>query len=54
VKYNASNKKLAIAPDNVEALFAVNEVLKEPLFEIGELPLDEIKIIESDLAEDYY
>ena len=36
-----------------EGLYAVNPLLKQPLFEIKEISLDEIQTIEKELAEQY-
>lgn len=53
IKYNEQKKKLKINPERVDALFAVNELLKAPLFEIRELTIDEVTQMESELSEEW-
>ena len=52
LKYDEAKKILSINPEKTKALFAVNEVLKKPLFEVRKLTLDEVKALEENLGMD--
>ena len=54
LKYNNKSQTLTILQGwEEEGLYAVNPLLKQPLFEIKEISLDEIQTIEKELAEQY-
>lgn len=53
LNYIDGSKQLQIKTDQTKALFAVNDLLKEPLFEIKSLTLDDIKKIEINLRAEY-
>ncbi|MCK5697842.1 MAG: hypothetical protein KAI02_06750 [Gammaproteobacteria bacterium] len=53
LNYKADKKLLSIKSDHVDALFSVNELLKQPLFEIKTLSVDEIKALEENLIEEW-
>lgn len=51
-KYNASKQQLTIKQDT-DTLLSINALLREPLFEVRQLSIDEIQEIEAGLAEEY-
>lgn len=51
--YDENKKILTIGYRQKEALYAVNPLLKQPLFEIKQIALEEIQRIEKDLTEQY-
>lgn len=51
-KYNASKQELTIKHDT-DTLLSINALLKEPLFEIRQLSIEEIQEIEAGLASEY-
>ena len=54
LKYNNKSQTLIIMQGwEEEGLYAVNPLLKQPLFEIKEISLDEIQTIEKELAKQY-
>ena len=48
-----SQDQLRIQAWDDDALFAINTMLKQPLFEIREIALDEIQSIEKELEKEY-
>lgn len=53
LSYDEAEQNLSIAYSKHEALYAVNSLLKQPLFEIKEISLEDIQRIEKDLARQY-
>ena len=53
LSYDEAKQTLVIDAWQDEALYAVNSLLKQPLFEIKEISLEEIQKIEKDLAKQY-
>ena len=53
LSYDEAKQTLVIDAWQDEALYAVNSLLKQPLFEIKEINLEEIQKIEKDLAKQY-
>ncbi|WP_414631681.1 hypothetical protein [Acinetobacter venetianus] len=54
LKYNNKSQTLTILQGwEEEGLYAVNSLLKQPLFEIKEISLEEIQTIENELAKQY-
>lgn len=54
LKYNNKSQTLTILQGwEEEGLYAVNPLLKQPLFEIKEIEIEEIQRIEKDLAAQY-
>ena len=53
LSYDEAKQTLVIDPWQDEALYAVNSLLKQPLFEIKEIGLEEIQTIEKELAKQY-
>ena len=53
LSYDDNKKILTIDAWQDEALYAVNPLLKQPLFEVKEIGLDEIQDIEKQLAKQY-
>ncbi|RZG86122.1 hypothetical protein [Acinetobacter venetianus] len=54
LKYNNKSQTLTILQGwEEEGLYAVNPLLKQPLFEIKEISLEEIQTIENELAKQY-
>lgn len=51
--YNANKQQLTIDTSKTDALFSVNDLLKNPLFEIKTLSLEEVKDIESNFAQEW-
>lgn len=52
--YSADKKELTISTNNVNDLFAINELLQTPLFEIKSLTVEEIKALEADMGDIEY
>ena len=53
LSYDEAKQTLVIDAWQDEALYAVNSLLKQPLFEIKEIGLEEIQTIEKELAKQY-
>ena len=54
LKYNNKSQTLTILQSwEEEGLYVVNPLLKQPLFEIKEIEIEEIQRIEKDLAAQY-
>ena len=53
LSYDEAKQTLVIDAWQDEALYAVNSLLKQPLFEIKEISLEEIQTIEKELAKQY-
>ena len=51
LSYDEAKQTLVIDAWQDEALYAVNSLLKQPLFEIKEIGLEEIQTIEKELAK---
>lgn len=52
--YNPDKKMLTIHTENVNDLFAINELLKTPLFEIKSLNVEEIQALEAEMNDIEY
>ncbi|KAF1023275.1 MAG: hypothetical protein GAK29_02959 [Acinetobacter bereziniae] len=53
LSYDKSDQKLILDSWKHEALYAVHPLLKQPLFVVKEISLDDIQRIEKDLARQY-
>ncbi len=53
LSYDETKKVLTIGEWEDVALYAINPLLKQPLFEIKEISLEEIQTIEKELAKQY-
>lgn len=52
INFNASQQTLCIENWDDEALYSVNALLKEPLFEMRDISIDKVQEIEAGLAEE--
>ena len=53
LSYDENTQTLTIGAWQEDALYAINPLLKQPIFEIKEIGLEEIKTIEKELAKQY-
>jgi hypothetical protein len=53
LSFNAKKQELSIKDWNDDALYSVNGLLKQPLFEVREISIDTVQEIEASLAEEF-
>ena len=53
INYNAKNQQIRINDWDTDALYSINALLKNPLFEIREISLDALQEIEAGLVQEF-